>query len=478
MKSLFATRLFRLFLLFALVPAVGLVLVGYYLAVENSSLPPSLSSHYARDLNTYYGDLLFQRLDSCLMETTGNSRPSPMFDFLFRQTGADLGVQVGDTTLVRKLTDQLEMLSDRRRGFARVDGRLCQFVCRQLSDTILLCAGVVHSDHYSQLMTSVQNDYASGRWAKELRPHYLSFLLLVFAVLVLVTAAAAYFLAARFADKITRPLIELCAASREIAAGNFKQQVGSTGEGEIRELIDSFNIMARRLDRLTTRLAQSERVAAWRHVARRFAHELKNPLQPILISLYRLEKSLDGPRTTAREALQAASQEIRHLTQLADRFSQLAQLPSPDMRLLNLNQLLQTLASLYHEQLAAYRFSLQLPSQTISVDADQTYLREALHNLLQNARDASSEQGRITVELQQQQDAVAIIVEDTGRGMSPDEIAAAPMPYFTTKEKGSGLGLAIVEKMISEMGGQLLIDSRQGHGTRVTILLPRRKDSQ
>jgi signal transduction histidine kinase len=130
------------------------------------------------------------------------------------------------------------------------------------------------------------------------------------------------------------------------------------------------------------------------------------------------------------------------------------------------------MATLYKEQLAAYDFALRLPSEKIYVKADEAYFREGLHNLLQNAMDASEEGGKIIVELKRHRDSVDIIVQDFGKGMADEVVASARMPYFTTKEKGSGLGLAIVEKTVNEMGGQLLINSREGHGTTITLSLP------
>ncbi len=235
--------------------------------------------------------------------------------------------------------------------------------------------------------------------------------------------------------------------------------------------------MTQRLETTTRRLTQSERVAAWRHVARRFAHELKNPLQPILISLYRIEQSLNesGHSEKLREALQAAAGEIKHLTALADRFSQLATLPPPRLELLDIGRTLKSLTELYSEQMASYVFEVRLPAQTVQAWADETYLRAALHNVLQNAMDASTPGGRIVLHLETDNDTVNILVRDFGKGMTPQEVAAAPMPYFTTKNKGSGLGLAIVEKVMTEMGGQMGIESEPGHGTTIRLSLSRNR---
>jgi nitrogen fixation/metabolism regulation signal transduction histidine kinase len=478
MRSSFRRKLFRLFLLFALVPAILLALVGYYLAVDTSSLPPAQPDQYAKELTTYYNNLLFQRIDSCLESyLSDSSRFSPLLDFIFLQPNGQVTV-TGDTVLPPAVIAKIVSAGKNRpHGFVEFGGHVYQYSYQKLSDTAVLCGGLSHDSAYSRLLASFQSGYASRKWAEELRPRYLFFLTVVFVVLALATAGIAYFFSARFSKNLTRPLLELSEASKEIAAGNFQQTVSSSGTGEIQTLITNFNRMAQQLDRATTRLAQSERVAAWRHVARQFAHELKNPLQPILISLYRIEKSLEERADSAqiKEALQAASYEIKHLTELADRFSQLAKLPPPKLEKVDLNELLTSMATLYKEQLAAYDFALRLPSEKSYVKADETYFREGLHNLLQNAIDASEEGGKIIVELKRHRDSVDIVVQDFGKGMTDDVIASARMPYFTTKEKGSGLGLTIVEKTVTEMGGQLLINSREEQGTTVTMSLPRRE---
>jgi len=222
---------------------------------------------------------------------------------------------------------------------------------------------------------------------------------------------------------------------------------------------------------------QTERVAAWRNVARRFAHELKNPLQPVLISLYRMEKLLkDSPEyDRVKEPLRAASEELKHLITLADRFSELAKLPPPNVERINVGELLDSVAELYREQLTDYDFAFCTAGEVLFTRLDPTYFREALHNLLQNAADASEKRGRISLELSASDDRINVVVQDFGEGMTAETVASARLPYFTTKQKGSGLGLAVVEKVVTECGGQLLIDTLKGSGTTVTVSLPRRE---
>jgi two-component system nitrogen regulation sensor histidine kinase NtrY len=286
---------------------------------------------------------------------------------------------------------------------------------------------------------------------------------------------SAYYLSSRVSGRLAHPLIALSHAATGISRGEFRQSVKVQADGEIGALVEAFNDMAARLDEATSKLAQTERVAAWRQVARRFAHELKNPLQPILVSLYRMEKQLaDSDQwPQVKEPLRAAADEVKHLTELAERFSSLAKLPPPREENIDLTALVESVAELYREKLQPFEFQMDLPSDEVTVQADESYLREALHNLLQNAADACRPGDSIRLSVTIDDAGTAITVSDTGPGMDAETLAAARLPYFTTKEKGTGLGLAIIDKFIAELGGRFQVDSTPGQGTIARIVLPR-----
>jgi HAMP domain-containing protein len=263
MQSPFRRKLFRLFLLFALVPAVLLALAGYYLAVDTSSLPSAQPGQYAKELTTYYNDLLSGRIDSCLESyLSDSSRLSPLLDFVFLHTNGQTRSDGRDTVLSSALIAEIVSSGENRpHGFVEFGDCVYQYSYRKLSDTAVLCGGLRHDSTYSRLLASFQSGYASRKWAEELRPRYLFFLTVVFVVLALITAGIASFFSARFSQTLTRPLLELSQASKEIAAGNFRQTVPSSGTGEIRTLITNFNRMAQQLDRVTTRLYSFHSIA-------------------------------------------------------------------------------------------------------------------------------------------------------------------------------------------------------------------------
>ncbi|MFZ5979575.1 MAG: ATP-binding protein [Candidatus Zixiibacteriota bacterium] len=475
----FARNLFFLFLLFAIIPAVILTLFGYYLLNETGSPTDSERIADPEELTAYFNDYLFDRLETGLDNYLASARVDSLFlDFLFKNGPGGLEILQHPDLLTPELIDDIiATATDRPRGFIESGRQYYQFTVKKLPGGETVYAGLVHDLQHKALMDMMQSDHASLSTRKTLQKKYLFFLASLFGILAVLTVVTAYVFSRKVSRNIARPMSELSEASREIATGNFKPRITPAGQEEIKTLIENFNLMASQLEEITARLAQTERVAAWRQVARRFAHELKNPLQPMLISLYRIEKQLiDTPAyDSIYEPLKAASEELKHLTGLAERFSHLAKLPPPQREEINLNALINSIADLYRDRLAGYRFEKNLPAEEIVTLTDAAYLREALHNLLQNAIDASSGGDRIILKLEREFRKTNISVTDFGEGMNDTIVRSARLPYFTTKDHGTGLGLAIVEKSVNELNGQLLIESQSGYGTTVTIVLPDRE---
>ncbi len=476
MKSSFRTRLFRLFLLFSLVPSLLIALVGYFMASERNIVPQQTESTGLSNVAAYYNGFLTDRILTALREYSSNPASPASVDFVLRladsSAAALLPLPRSDSSASAKIVEAARM---RPAGFVELDGQYYQYaVLRSRPGGERLVGGFIHDSSYGRLMQAVQTEVSRSTSARVLGSSYIIFVGVVFVLFAIIAVALAYYFSLRYSRNLSSPLLELSEASKQIARGDFDQQVISRGTGEIEVLIRNFNMMARQLNSTTARLAQSERVAAWRQVARRFAHELKNPLQPIMISLYRIEKKLkeSGQYEQLTEPLRAASEELKHLTELAERFSQLAKLPEPSLETVNLNDLISSIGKLYRDQLASHDFRIDLPKEPIQASVDPVYFREALHNLLQNAADASPIGSSIVLRLARTESGPMIQVQDFGHGMSKDIVSSAAIPYFTTKSKGTGLGLAIVEKTVNELNGQLQIESTEGVGTTITILLP------
>lgn len=226
-----------------------------------------------------------------------------------------------------------------------------------------------------------------------------------------------------------------------------------------------------------TQLMQAQRDAAWGEVARRLAHEIKNPLTPIQLSAERLQMKLadklsEQDNHILRRATQTIINQVAALKNMVDAFSQYARSPQLKLQPLQLNQLVQDVLGLYETSRA--KISLNLAADLPFIQGDATLLRQVVHNLLQNAQDALLEQENPIVELitQIDQQRVQLTVSDNGTGFAEQLLKQAFEPYVTTKAKGTGLGLAIVKKIVEEHGGNIQIQNREPHGARVTLHFP------
>jgi two-component system nitrogen regulation sensor histidine kinase NtrY len=227
-----------------------------------------------------------------------------------------------------------------------------------------------------------------------------------------------------------------------------------------------------------TPLIRAQKVAAWREVARRLAHEIKNPLTPIQLCAERLRRHFaagpPGPRALVDECTTTIVGEVESLKGLVDEFAQFARMPTPRTVPTDLAHLITETLALYDgiftEVCIDRRFAEQVPP--VRVDVEQ--IRRVLINLVDNAVEAMERKGRILVEtLWDRANSVArITIADDGPGIPPAEREKLFLPYYSTKRRGSGLGLAIVRRIIAEHGGSIEVADNTPRGTRFTIDLP------
>ncbi len=227
-----------------------------------------------------------------------------------------------------------------------------------------------------------------------------------------------------------------------------------------------------------TPLMRAQKVAAWREVARRLAHEIKNPLTPIQLCAQRLQRQFatapPNVRSLVDECTSTIVGEVESLKALVDEFSQFARMPSPRRVPTDLHELLRTTLALYDGLFKDVKidtlFAVSLPK--VRLDPDQ--VRRVIINLLDNAIEAFNQRGQIVVETQHDagNSLVRIIVADSGPGIPSDERDKLFMPYYSTKRRGSGLGLAIVRRIVAEHGGSIEVGDNQPRGTRFTVELP------
>lgn len=226
-----------------------------------------------------------------------------------------------------------------------------------------------------------------------------------------------------------------------------------------------------------THLLQAERQAAWGEVARRLAHEIKNPLTPIQLSAERLqhklsEKLAESDAQLLQRAIKTIVSQVSALKNMVVEFADYARAPSPKMVAVDMHQLLYEVLGLY--EAANIPVTLHLNAGQFLVKGDATRLRQVVHNLLQNAQDALQEENdpKILLGSSNQGGLLQLWVQDNGQGFPQDMLARAFDPYVTTKLKGTGLGLAIVKKIVEEHGGGIEIKNVVPNGTRVSFTLP------
>lgn len=283
------------------------------------------------------------------------------------------------------------------------------------------------------------------------------------------------------AARMTRPVVELARAAQEVAAGNWDTRVNVTGSDEVGQLADSFNRMTTELLAQKERLVQTERVAAWRELARRLAHELKNPLFPLQLTVENLMRArTQSPEQfdeVFHESTRTLLTEISNLKTIIGRFSEFSKMPRPQLQPASVNEILRGVVKLFEAQLQApgrapIAIMLELDDRVGTIAVDSELLHRALSNLVLNAMDAMPDGGRLIVQSRRDDGRVILEVADTGSGMTPEECERIFTPYYTSKRHGTGLGLAIVQSVVSDHGGRVTVQSEPGRGTTFVIELP------
>jgi two-component system, NtrC family, nitrogen regulation sensor histidine kinase NtrY len=282
-------------------------------------------------------------------------------------------------------------------------------------------------------------------------------------------------------SRVTRPVEQLAEAAREVAAGNWNTRVPVDSSDELGALAESFNRMTGELLEQRERLVQAERVAAWRELARRLAHELKNPLFPLQLTVENLvrarEQSPEQFDEVFRESSSTLLAEIANLKTIISRFSEFSRMPQPQFQRVQINEIVQKVARLLQAQLQspehpAIECRLELGEALRPIAADQELLHRAFSNLALNALDAMPQGGTLTLRTRQSGERAVVEIADTGAGLTAEDCERLFTPYYTSKAHGTGLGLAIVQSIVSDHVGRISVRSEPGRGTTFMIELP------
>ncbi|MCG9128781.1 HAMP domain-containing protein [Candidatus Poribacteria bacterium] len=290
--------------------------------------------------------------------------------------------------------------------------------------------------------------------------------------------------------RITRPISQLQKGVSEIGAGNLNYQISVQTKGEVGELANEFNQMALALRKSLEEHKAAERIAVWRDVARQLAHEVKNPLFPIRLSVENLQEAKDRPDIfdeIFNVCTETIIEEVDRIRVLIDEFHQYARLPVPDRHSVNLNDVVNSVLKLYVELSQAQEIKVEKelsPLPELSLDREQ--MERAIGNLVKNAIEAMPEGGTLTLRTHSTSETpssenrndnltaengryISLEVQDTGYGMSEETQLNLFAPDYTTKTYGTGLGMAIVRRIITVHGGELTVESEENVGTTIRV---------
>jgi signal transduction histidine kinase len=279
--------------------------------------------------------------------------------------------------------------------------------------------------------------------------------------------------------RMSRPIRNLAEAATEVGHGNWDVRVEQSSKDEVGRLAAAFNHMTEELMAQRERLVQTERVAAWRELARRLAHELKNPLFPLQITVENLlrarENTPDQFDEVFRESTDTLLAEIANLKTIVGRFSDFSKMPAPQLQSVDLDEVVRGVVQLFQGQLtkraSKIEPELQL-GQVPPVSADPVLLRRVIENLVLNAIDAMPDGGKLIFRTAKDDKFGIFELADTGKGLTPEECERIFTPYYTTKQHGTGLGLAIAQSVVIDHHGRISVSSRKNQGTTFHVELP------
>jgi len=312
----------------------------------------------------------------------------------------------------------------------------------------------------------------------ELREEISSFLLTFLNILFMLTALSIW-LALVLSRRMTSPLIMIQEKMQRLAVGRPNEKLVYTQQDEIGQLVRQYNQLIDQLEESASLLARSERESAWSEMARQVAHEIKNPLTPMRLSVQYLKKSWDEKDPEIGEKISKTTQtiveQIDALSEIASAFADFASMPAQKNEQVDVSEIIRHTIDLFAAHENAEILFRTGPAGNFVVIADRKSLIRVFNNLIKNALQAIEgvEKGRVEVKMGIESEMVVIMVIDNGRGMSDEQASRVFTPYFTTKTSGTGIGLSIVRNIIRTLKGDIQFQTHEGKGTTFTIRLPK-----
>lgn len=296
-------------------------------------------------------------------------------------------------------------------------------------------------------------------------------------VLVLVLAGLVGVIVSK---SVTRPIFEIGEKLKKVTLGQKNEPIVWEQDDEIGKLVREYNRMIAQLENSAELLAKSERESAWREMAKQVAHEIKNPLTPMKLSIQHLQRASRDNMPDIDQMIEKVTstliEQIENLSEIASEFSSFAKMPAAQQQILSLNEIVRSVSDLYKNE--DVDLTIHIPAEQYLVFADKGQLIRVFNNLVKNALQAIPDErkGNIFIAMKQEHDFVLVKVEDNGIGISPEQQEKVFAPNFTTKGSGMGLGLAISKNIINSAGGEIWFESEKETGTRFYVKLPIHSD--
>jgi len=315
---------------------------------------------------------------------------------------------------------------------------------------------------------------------------------ITFAVIYLLVVSLLLFLSIiisiNFASRLTIPIVNLIGASEKISLGDLNAKVPLIEtDKEFQKLNENFNSMLDKLKKQQEKLLASERHAAWESVARKLAHEIKNPLTPIQLSIDRIREKYinknENIDSRFSDYLDTITKQINDIEHLVNEFSDFARMPKPNLKKINLNQVISRSINLHELSEKDINFVFSNGKSTYNIKGDEEQLNRVFLNLIKNSVESINEKksknagfkGKINVDIKRDSDYIYVTIVDNGIGFDKVNTTKMVTPYFTTKRKGTGLGLSIVTKIISDHNSTIIFNSIK-EGAKIEITIPKYYD--
>ncbi|MEE8417630.1 MAG: ATP-binding protein [candidate division Zixibacteria bacterium] len=392
-------------------------------------------------------------------------------DIAFRTEAGESIRALIDTIRIDSSSIQAELPLSPGFKHLKIGERLFLSYCLGDSSRLIGC-GVLMSADYGKRGRILAEAVSASASLGLYKAFSLKLLGVITVIIVFIALIAGLGISTILSRHLVRPLEKLIIGARRIGAGDLNYRVELAGTDEFSRLAKSFNTMATEIKLHQRRLLEAERLAAWREVARRIAHEIRNPLTPITVELYRLQEMLNKQEISLSEestkSLGAIRTQIQALQDLSSQFSTFAKEPELRPVRCKIRDIIENAVSLYsHIENASINISI--PDDIPQLQLDPQMMGRVFGNLIKNSVEASPDGMTIDISATQKDDMMEMTVRDDGPGFPAEKLEKIDQPYITTKTSGTGLGLAIVKKIVEEHGGKIRFYNDGGAVVKFTL---------